>query len=162
MRKAIYAGSFDPVHNGHLWVIREGAKLFDELVVAVGYNPEKKGRFSLDDRLNLLKETIRDLENVSVDSFHGEFLFNYAERRGAGYVLKGVRNGKDFEYEEKLLRYSREIQPKIQKVLLIPPAKLSHISSSDVMNLIGFEGWEKEVKKYVPNEVYRKIQEVYR
>ena len=95
-RKAVYAGSFDPPTNGHMYMIREGARLFDELVVAVGHNPDKKTTFSLEQRLRLLREVTSGLENVRIDEFESQYLVRYAARIGAGYMLRGLRNSDDF------------------------------------------------------------------
>ena len=96
MKRAVYGGSFDPVTNGHLYVVREGARLFDELVVAVGADPEKNYAFGEEERLGLLREAARDLANVSVESLGRQFLVDFASRRGAGWLLRGSGTRRTF------------------------------------------------------------------
>ncbi len=157
MTKCVYAGSFDPLTNGHVWMISQGAKLFDELVVAVGVNPEKKPMFSLGDRLEMLKEAVKTNKNVTVDSFEKQFLVNYAKSIGASYVLRGIRNSKDYEYEKGMHRINYALNSEVYTVFLIPPEELSEVSSSVVKGLIGPKGWEEAVKKYVPEAVYERL-----
>ena len=89
MTKAVYAGSFDPITNGHLWMIAQGARLFDELVVAIGINPDKRYTFDLDTRLSMLRESVEPFDNVSVASFENQYLVNYAGDIGAGHIIRG-------------------------------------------------------------------------
>lgn len=98
-RIGVYAGSFDPITNGHQWVIREGARLFDELVVAVGVNPAKKGLFSVEERLAQIRDAVSDLPNVRVTEFHGSYLVHYAMDQGATHILRGLRGSGDLESE---------------------------------------------------------------
>ena len=98
-RRAVYAGSFDPITNGHLWMIKEGSYLFDELVVAVGVNPDKRYSFSLDERLQMLNSTIGHIPSVTIGSFTNKFLVHYAEEIDARYILRGIRNVNDYSYE---------------------------------------------------------------
>src|SRR5678815_606817 len=103
MRKArlkrigVYAGSFDPITNGHLWMVEQGAGLFDELIVAIGANPEKTSTFSLEERLQMVMEVTRQLPQVHVRSFENQFLVHYAHSIGAQYILRGIRNEGDYE-----------------------------------------------------------------
>jgi pantetheine-phosphate adenylyltransferase len=99
MKKAVYAGSFDPITNGHLWMIEQSISLFDEVVVAIGDNPDKKYTFSLEDRMAVLRESLETMGDVLVDSFENEFLVNYARSVGARYILRGIRDIGDYEFE---------------------------------------------------------------
>jgi len=161
MRKAVYAGSFDPITNGHLWMIKGGTRLFDRLVVAIGVNPDKKYTFSLDERIEMLKHTTRDISNVKVDSSENKYLVNYAESIGAEYILRGIRSAKDYEYERDMRNVNGDLIPGITTVFLIPPREFSEISSSFVKGLIGPEGWEEIIKRYVPESVYKILLEKY-
>ena len=156
-RTAVYAGSFDPPTNGHMFMIREGARLFDELVVAVGVNPDKKTTFSLETRLSLLREVTAGLENVRVDSFENKFLIRYAASVGAGYILRGVRNSTDFGYEQTMRHVNGDLEPGVTSVFLIPPRELAETSSSFVKGLVGPEGWREVVRTFVPAPVFGKI-----
>jgi len=159
MRKAIYAGSFDPPTKGHQWVIRQGAKLFDELVVAVGTNPAKKGMFPLEERLDMLRDASKGLCNVTVSHFQGKYLVDYAEQQGAQYLLKTMRDVDDYLFERKLAELSHDFNPNIQTVLMMSPQEYVNVSSSMVKSLLGFEGWEDKAKLYVTEFVYSKLKE---
>jgi pantetheine-phosphate adenylyltransferase len=161
-RIAVYAGTFDPVTLGHLWMIRTGSSLFDKLIVAVGTNPDKKCYFSLEDRITMLQESIVGYKNVTVDQYTDTFLFKYAESLGAKFVLRGIRSPTDYEYEKSLTYVNRYLNSKIVTVFLLPPRELVEISSSVVRGLIGPEGWEKVVSKYVPSCVLERLKLVNR
>ena len=96
MKKGVYAGSFDPPTNGHLWMIEQGAKLFGEVIVTIGINPDKKYTFSLNERVEMLRNITKKCQNITVDSFQSQFLVNYAESVQAGYILRGIRSESDY------------------------------------------------------------------
>ena len=156
-RKAVYAGSFDPPTNGHMYMIREGAALFDELVVSVGVNPDKESTFDLETRLSLLEEITRGMDHVRIDSFTNQFLIRYAAKLGAGFILRGIRNETDFGYERTMRHVNEDLEPDISTVFLIPPRHLAETSSSFVKGLVGPEGWEGVVEDFVPAPVYQAI-----
>lgn len=159
MKRGVYAGSFDPPTNGHLWMMREGSKLFDELTVAVGTNTQKKYLFSVDERVDMLKRSVRSLPNVGICSFENQFLVKYAETIEADYILRGIRSEKDYDFEREMRYVNRDINPKVETIFLIPPKKLTEVSSSLVKELVGPKRWENEVKKRVPTPVYKKFLE---
>src|SRR5258708_7009101 len=103
-RLGVYAGSFDPLTGGHLWMIEEGVLLFDRLVVAIGTNLEKRYTFTLDERLAMLRESLESFENVTVVSFSNRYLIDFAQSLGATHVLRGIRSESDYEYE-RTMRY---------------------------------------------------------
>ena len=154
MPKAIYAGSFDPLTNGHLWVIHTAADLFRELVVAIGVNPDKVYAYSLDDRLRLLRACTRDLPNVTVDSFQNQFLVRYARQIGADFVVRGIRNESDYAHERAMRNINSDLEPDVLSVFLMPPREIAEVSSSFVRGLIGPEGWKDIVERFVPAPVY--------
>jgi len=154
MPKAIYGGSFDPVTNGHLWMIRTAAELFREVVVAIGVNPEKEYAYGLDDRLAFLRACTTDLANVTVDSFENQFLVRYARSLGARYILRGIRNESDYAREREMRYINADLEPEILTVFLMPPREIAEVSSSFVRGLIGPEGWEDVVHRFVPQSVY--------
>ncbi len=158
-RKAVYAGSFDPPTNGHMFMIQEGAQLFDELVVAVGVNPDKRTTFSAETRLELLREIASPYPNVTVGSFENQFLIRYASSLGARYILRGIRNGQDFSYERTMRHVNEDLEPGVTTVFLIPPRHLAETSSSFVKGLVGPQGWRGVVQQFVPPPVFVKLLE---
>ncbi len=157
MSKGIYAGSFDPITNGHLWMIEQGSKLFNELVVSIGLNPDKKSTFSLEERLYMLKKATRDFENVTIGSFENQFLVNYAHSIGGEFILRGIRAEGDYEYERAMRHVNSDLNPEITTTFLMPPREIAEVSSSLVKGLIGPEGWENVIEGYVPRDVYNKF-----
>ena len=157
MKRAVYAGSFDPITNGHLSIVEMGAELFDELTVAIGTNPDKKSYFPLEERLEMLKMSLRLFQNVRIDSFQNQYLVNYASSIGAKYILRGIRSGADYEYERSYRHINNDLNPNIKTVFLMPDRPISEISSSFVRGLMGYDGWEDVLEKYVPRYVYNKF-----
>jgi pantetheine-phosphate adenylyltransferase len=156
----VYAGTFDPVTLGHLWMIEQGAILFDTLVVAIGTNFEKQEFFNLSERIALLREATHKFHNVKIDEFSGQFLIRYSESIGAQFILRGIRNPSDYEYERALRHINSDLNPAITTVFLMPPREISEVSSSIVKGLVGSEGWETILGKYVPVCVISKLKEV--
>jgi pantetheine-phosphate adenylyltransferase len=156
-RRALYAGSFDPPTNGHLWVIEEGARLFDELIVVVGQNPQKRGNWSIDERVTLLSECCQHLPNVSVRRFDGRYLVRVAAAVEARYLLRGLRNAADFAYEQTIRNVNRDLEPSVETVFLVTPRELAEVSSSTVRAMIGFDGWQSVVAGKVPEPVLRRL-----
>ena len=154
-RRAVYAGSFDPLTTGHLYMIQEGARLFDELVVAIGTHPEKRYTFNLHERLDALARCVARIPNVRIGHFENKFLVDYAQSAGARYILRGIRNAQDFEYERTMRQVNGDLKSSITTVFLMPPRELAELSSSFVKSLVGPRGWEQVVKAYLPAPVYR-------
>jgi pantetheine-phosphate adenylyltransferase len=159
-RKAVYPGSFDPPTNGHLYVIREGARLFDELVVAVGTNPDKRYSFGVHERATILREAVRDLPNVTVGEMGNVFLVDFARSSGASHVLKGMRDESDFRLERTMRNVNADMASDVTTVFVIPPREMVDVSSSFVKGLVGPEGWEKVVARYVPPAVVEALGRV--
>jgi pantetheine-phosphate adenylyltransferase len=154
---AVYAGSFDPLTVGHIWMIEEGARLFDRLIVAIGINPEKRYHFSLQDRLEMLQSSTREFRNVKITSFGNQFLISYAKSMRATHILRGVRSESDYEYERVMRNVNGDLDGNITTVFLMPPRGIAEVSSSMVKGLIGPIGWQKIVREYVPRPVYDRI-----
>lgn len=156
-KTCVYAGSFDPPTSGHMYMIEQGAELFERLIVSVGINPHKQCTFSLADRLEMLRQCTQGFDNVEVDSFEGQFLVHYAQAKGAGYILRGIRSEEDYRFEHAMRNVNEDLEPDVGTVFLIPPREICEVSSSFVKGLAGFDGWEEVVKPYVPGPVYRKL-----
>lgn len=157
MRKAVYAGSFDPVTNGHLWIIEQAATIFDKVVVAIGDNVEKNYTFPLSARLNLLHQITQKFNNIEVDQFSNEYLISYARRIQAKFIVRGIRNTVDYEYEKSMRYINSDICSEINTIFLIPPRDIAEISSSLIKGLVGSNGWEKIIAKYLPESVTPQI-----
>lgn len=154
---AVYAGSFDPPTTGHVWMIEQSARLFTRLIVAVARNPEKAYTYPLEQRLGWLREVSSALPNVDITSIENEFLARYASRVGARFVVRGIRNEDDYQYERGMRYVNADLSPGLATVFLMPPRELCEISSSFVKGMIGPEGWEEVVKGIVPAPVYRDL-----
>jgi len=155
----VYAGSFDPPTNGHVWMIEQGARLFGTLIVAAARNPEKSYTFPLEQRLGWLREIASSHENVEVVSIENEFLAHFARDRGADFVLRGIRNEADYAYERAMRYVNADLNPGLKSVFLMPPRELCEISSSFVKGMIGPGGWEEVVEGYVPGGVFGDLVE---
>jgi pantetheine-phosphate adenylyltransferase len=157
MRTAVYAGSFDPPTNGHLWMIERGLEMFDRLIVAIGTNPVKHSNFPVELRLDMLREAMGKRERLEIAHFDNRYLVDYARRVGADYVLRGIRSPHDYEYERVMRHINADMAPEITTVFLMPPRDIAELSSSMVMGLTGPEGWEDIVRRYVPDSVFREL-----
>lgn len=155
----MYAGSFDPLTVGHLWMIEQGARLFDRLTVAAGVNPDKKYTFPMEERLAMLRESTKQFRNVSVASFSNRYLIDYAQSIGATHILRGIRTESDYEFERTMRNINGDLDDSICTVFLMPPRGIAEVSSSMVRGLIGPLGWKKVVRKYVPEPVYQRLLE---
>jgi pantetheine-phosphate adenylyltransferase len=160
MTLAVYAGSFDPLTVGHLWMIEQGVELFGSLTVAVGVNPEKRPLLPLEARLELLRRSTSHLSGVRIESFTNRFLIAYAQTLGVRFILRGVRNETDYTYERAMRNVNGDLAPGITTVFLMPPRAISEVSSSLVKSMMGPEGWQEIVKSYVPAPVFEKLVEL--
>jgi pantetheine-phosphate adenylyltransferase len=146
MRRAIYPGSFDPVTNGHLDVIDRARKLFDEVVVAVAHNDEKQPLFSLQDRLDLLRETAGKIDKVRIAEFEG-LLVEFARKKEAGAVIRGLRAISDFEFEFQMALMNRKLDATIETIFLMPKEDYTYLSSRIVREIARLGG---DVSGFVP------------
>lgn len=158
MRTAVYAGSFDPPTNGHLWMIERGLELFDRLVVAIGDNPSKQYTFSIDERLQLLNASIPSCERLQIAHFDNRYLVHYAREQEAQFILRGIRSTEDYEYERVMRHINDDLAPQITTTFLMPPRDIAEVSSSMIKSLIGPEGWQDMVRRYVPAAVFEALE----
>ena len=143
MRRAIYPGSFDPVTNGHLDIIERGCKLFDEIIVSILVNPDKKPFFTVEERHTMLSEVLQDIDQgnctVRVDSFRG-LLVNYALAQQANVIVRGIRAISDYEYELQMALMNRRLEPGIETVFMMPAETYSYVSSRLVKEVFQLGG----------------------
>jgi pantetheine-phosphate adenylyltransferase len=149
MRTAIYPGSFDPLTNGHLDVIERAIKLFDRVIVAVARNESKQPLFSLAERLDLVKRSIRHLHNVKADSFDC-LLVDYVEQRSARAVVRGLRAISDFEFEFQLALMNRKLNERVETIFMMPKDTYTFLSSRMIKEIAGLGG---DVRAFVPAHV---------
>ena len=136
---AIYPGSFDPLHNGHVDIIRRGSRLFDRIVVAVLLNIEKAPLFTVQERVEIATEVFRDNPNVEVDTFDG-LLVDYARRKGAHAIVRGLRAISDFEYEMQMALMNRNLNPEVETVFMMPAETYTYVSSRIVKEVFALGG----------------------
>ena len=152
--KAIYPGTFDPLTNGHLDLIARGSKLFEELTVAILNNPVKNPLFTVEERVEMLKESTRQLGNVSVATFEG-LMVDFARQSGATAVLRGIRAITDYEYEFQMALMNRRLAPEIETVFLQPAGRYSFVSSRLVKEVVSFGG---DVTGLIPHNVLKRLR----
>jgi len=149
MRTAIYPGSFDPLTNGHLDVIERAVKLFDHVVVAVAKNESKQPLFSLEERVELVRRSIKHIPNAEADSFDS-LLVNYVERRNAQAIVRGLRAISDFEFEFQLALMNRKLNEKIETIFMMPKDTYTFLSSRIIKEIARLGG---DVTAFVPTHV---------
>ncbi len=151
MKKAIFPGSFDTITNGHFDIIKRGVSLFDEVIVAIGVNAEKKYMFSLEDRKRFIEDTFKDEPKVRVISYSG-LTIDLCKNENAEFILRGLRNPADFEFE-KAIAHTNRVMSKIETVFLLTAARTSFISSSIVRDVLRNGG---DISQLVPESVLNK------
>ncbi len=160
MKIAIYPGSFDPITYGHLDVLKNGTEIFDKVIIAVAKNGDKKGFLPVDERLQLIKQAVveMNISNVEVDSFEG-LTIDYAKQKGAEVLLRGLRAVSDFEYEMQLSQTNSALDEKIKTVFVITKPEYNFISSSTIKEIYNNNG---NVSKFVPDCVNEFLQQKIR
>ena len=155
-RTAVYPGTFDPIHNGHIDIIRRSVELFDEVIVAVAYNPHKDSAlFTPDERVEMIRESIRDLEPAArVDKFSG-LSVDYAERIGAGVLVRSLRAVTDFEYEFQMTQMNRHMKPHIETIFLFANPSLFFSASRLIKEVAGYG---QRLPGLVPESVMRRLR----
>jgi pantetheine-phosphate adenylyltransferase len=152
---AVYPGSFDPITMGHVDIIQRGSRLFDRIVVAVLINADKSPLFTVGERVEIAREVFRDRTNVEVDTFDG-LLVDYARRRDAKVIVRGLRAVSDFEYEMQMALMNRRLSPDVETVFMMPAEPYTYVSSRLVKEVVALGG---SVKGIVPDIVERRLRE---
>jgi len=154
MAKVIYPGTFDPVTNGHIDIVSRAVELFDQVIVTVAKNPGKTVLFTVEERVEMLKESFKDLKKVVVDSFDG-LVVDHARKLNAIGIIRGLRAISDFEYEFQMALMNRKLAGEITTILLMPHAKYTYLNSTIVRNLAQFHG---DISEFVPPIVVKKLK----
>lgn len=155
MKIVIYPGTFDPVTNGHIDVIKRAIDLFDKVVVTVARNPIKSPMFTVEERLVMLKESLKEFKNVQVDSFEG-LVVDHAKEVGAIGIIRGLRAISDFEYEFQMALMNRKLDENLRTVFLMPHEKYTYLNSTIVRNLAQFNS---DISDFVPPIVSKMLQD---
>jgi pantetheine-phosphate adenylyltransferase len=148
-RIAVFAGTFDPITNGHVDVIKRSLPLFDKIVIAIGENTKKQTLFDTEKRLSWIREIFLSEPRISVASYCG-LTVDFCKEVGASYILRGLRNGSDYDYEAHIAQLNKELNPLIETVFVITSPEVSYISSSLVRDLIVYQG---DYTRFVPSQV---------
>ena len=156
-RIAVFPGQFDPITNGHLDVIRRGTRLFDELIVAVGINPEKREMFSMDERVAMIKELIKGIKGVRVERFTG-LTVDFVRQMGAAVILRGIRDVSDLRNEFQLALANRAVGD-VETVFIMTGDQFALTSSSLIRQVVSLGGDVKSLKGILPDVVVRKLQQ---
>ncbi|MCL4490515.1 MAG: pantetheine-phosphate adenylyltransferase [Nitrospirae bacterium] len=155
MKLAIYPGTFDPVTNGHLDLIERGLRIFDELIVAVAYNPKKQPLFSIEERLHLIRESVKGYKKLRVEEFNG-LLVDYVKSKSGIVIIRGLRAVSDFEYEFQMALMNRRLAMDIETVFMMPSEEFSYLTSTIVKEIASFGG---SVSGLVPQTVEKVLKE---
>jgi pantetheine-phosphate adenylyltransferase len=156
--KAIYPGTFDPVTNGHLDVIERASVLFEEVIVTIATNTSKKPLFSVSERKEMLKTATKKFRNVRVDEFNG-LVVDYAKKKKASVLIRGLRAVSDFEYEFQMSLTNRKLSPSLTTIFMMPNEKYTYLNSSLIKEIAKFKG---EVKDFVPEFVIKKLKQKFK
>jgi len=154
LKIAIYPGSFDPITKGHLDILNTAAGIFDKVIIAVAHNSEKRGFLPVETRVKLIKESVKELQNVEVDSFEG-LTINYANKKGATVLIRGLRAVSDFEYEMQLSQANSALDANVKTVFLTTKPKYNFISSSTIKEIFLNDG---DISKFVPEAVVEEFK----
>ena len=157
MKRAVYTGSFDPVTNGHMDIIRRASEIFDVLIVSILNNKEKTPLFSVEERVKILEEATKDLPNVQIDSFSG-LLVDHAREKDLHVIVRGLRAITDFEYELQMAQTNRVLEPEVDTTFLITSLEYAYLSSTVVKEVAAFGG---DIHKFVPDFVEKEIRAKY-
>ncbi len=155
MKIVLYPGTFDPVTNGHIDIVKRASDLFDKVVVTVARNPVKTSLFTVAERIEMLNESLKDFDNVLVDSFDG-LIVDHAQEIGAVGIIRGLRAISDFEYEFQMALMNRKLNSKFKTIFLMPHEKYTYLNSTIIRNLAQFKA---DVSEFVPPVVVEKLKQ---
>lgn len=154
-KKALYAGSFDPITNGHLDIIKRAAKMFDNLIILIARNSGKSPLFTVNERIDMVKKSCQKIKNIEVCSYEG-LLKDAVDTYSAQCVVRGLRSVSDYEYESQMAMMNRELNPKCETVFFMPSPKLSYVSSRMIREIASLGG---DVKAFAPDFIGQQLKE---
>ena len=157
MKRIVYPGTFDPIHNGHLDIARKAAELFDELILVVAVNQEKSPLFNDKERVDLIKESLSDVKNVRVDTFNG-LVVDFVRSTGSVAIIRGLRHVSDFEFEFQMAMMNFNLNPNIKSLFMMPDEKYIHLNSTVIKDVARLGG---DISDYVPKCVQDALYKQY-
>ena len=158
MKSIIYPGTFDPIHNGHIDIVKKVSKLFDQVIMVVAVNKEKNPLFSEQERKELIRESISDINNVNVTSFNG-LVVEYAKEKNALAIVRGLRHVSDFEFEFQMAMMNYNLNPQVTSMFMMPDEKYIHLNSTVIKDVARLGG---DISDYVPDNVKIALYKKYK
>lgn len=158
MKRAVYPGTFDPITNGHIDIIRRTLRIFDAVIIAVAPNPKKIPLFDLKERIFMIEEATKEMRNIEIEPFEG-LLVDYIRQRGAIAIIRGLRAVSDFEYEFQMALMNRKLSDTIETVFLMPSEEYSYLTSSLIKEVASYGG---KVKDLVPSIVAKRLKDIFK
>lgn len=146
---AVFPGSFDPITVGHVDIVLRSLDLFDEIIIAIGVNSQKNSLYPLAERLGFLNKVFANYPKIKIEHFEG-LTIHFCQQRKVQYIIRGIRNAADFEYEKTIAHLNNEMEPSVETILMLTKPNLGHISSTIVREIIRGKG---DVSKFVPKEI---------
>lgn len=154
MKKAVFPGSFDPVTKGHESIIKRASELFDEVVIAIGENPEKKGFFTIEQRMLFLKKIIKGIKNISITSYTG-LTVDFCKKTDSKFIVRGLRTAADFDFEYTIAQMNKQMNPEIETVFLLAISSQNAVKSSVVRDILKNKG---DFSSFVPDSIIEDIR----